>query len=528
MVPERGRLWKGQFSWKLLPRGVSETKALAVFGTPVGPEIAVSATLASAESAVSGVEHVCPADARSAIRGYVVGRTPKGGIAVGIFCRGSVEAVSALKRWVVRHFWPRRFETPQYRSISKCELTESAFRDRLVEIVLEKTLQSGPPQTTSGKAQSSEHKAAREIAAPATRNSSPPESQRVVQAVSDVDIRFTCPRCEESLRIPRRYAGKRGECPRCGYSLQIPEEGQRPAPPREDCLVDDTCSEEDSRVLQLIETLASDDDWGQQKRAAEELGNMGARAFAAVPALIEALSDCTTHVQQAAAEALGKLGPDAADAIPFLITMLEDSRTYWAVRSSVIQALGGMGRLAQGATPSLLALLQDEHCGFWAEQALARIDPDAKAAAIESSKKAAIEAASRITSSYMSCDHCGKRLEEGEIGYGIWGKDSEFFVPGMGSVRASEVFGAPPRSPLGRRFEGAICPNCLKLLCESCLKDMGRQCPFCRDKFNLKVAWEAYIQEIIPDKLRPAFLPPAATNMAPRRQSKRKRSWRFR
>ena len=73
------------------------------------------------------------------------------------------------------------------------------------------------------------------------------------------------------------------------------------------------------------------------------LGNIGPRATAAVPALIELLkSDESLAVREAAATALGDIGEDAHAAVPALLAMLTpDCRVSLAVR--VARALGDIG-----------------------------------------------------------------------------------------------------------------------------------------------------------------------------------------
>ena len=73
------------------------------------------------------------------------------------------------------------------------------------------------------------------------------------------------------------------------------------------------------------------------------LGNIGPRASAAVPALIELLkSDESLAVREAAATALGDIGEDAQAAVPALLAMLTpECRVSLAVR--VARALGDIG-----------------------------------------------------------------------------------------------------------------------------------------------------------------------------------------
>jgi hypothetical protein len=61
-----------------------------------------------------------------------------------------------------------------------------------------------------------------------------------------------------------------------------------------------------------------------RRRAASALGELGAAASPAVPALVEALSDEDATVRRAAAQALGAIGPEASAATPALTGALED------------------------------------------------------------------------------------------------------------------------------------------------------------------------------------------------------------
>jgi HEAT repeat protein len=58
--------------------------------------------------------------------------------------------------------------------------------------------------------------------------------------------------------------------------------------------------------------------------AAAALGQLGRKAKAAVPVLVQALKDPHVHIRKLAALALGDIGPDAKDAIPALAETLND------------------------------------------------------------------------------------------------------------------------------------------------------------------------------------------------------------
>jgi HEAT repeat protein len=89
------------------------------------------------------------------------------------------------------------------------------------------------------------------------------------------------------------------------------------------------------------------------------LGEMGAKANEAVPALIEALKQERVprplRTPPSAALALGQIGPAA---VPGLIATLHDAQP--SVRTGAAIALGFMGISAQAAVPALITLLNDK------------------------------------------------------------------------------------------------------------------------------------------------------------------------
>jgi HEAT repeat protein len=77
-----------------------------------------------------------------------------------------------------------------------------------------------------------------------------------------------------------------------------------------------------------------------RRRAVGALGDLGADAVPAVPALAQALVDENPFVRQEAAEALGGIGPGAAAAVPALIEALDDPDP--GVRKSAAAALAAI------------------------------------------------------------------------------------------------------------------------------------------------------------------------------------------
>jgi HEAT repeat protein len=90
-------------------------------------------------------------------------------------------------------------------------------------------------------------------------------------------------------------------------------------------------------------------EWTMREVSIDSLGRIGA---AAVPALVEVLTDPNPVLRQRAAQALARIGPDARDAVPDLIVALQDRDEE--VRKSVARALGQIGPEARAAVPALL------------------------------------------------------------------------------------------------------------------------------------------------------------------------------
>jgi HEAT repeat protein len=99
-------------------------------------------------------------------------------------------------------------------------------------------------------------------------------------------------------------------------------------------------SAEAAEVRDLMKKLASKD-VEQRREAAKELGDMGAEAKDAVPALKKAVRDSDLFVRRFSIEALGKIGPDAKSAIPEVALGMNDEKKEVALASA--EALGRMG-----------------------------------------------------------------------------------------------------------------------------------------------------------------------------------------
>ena len=143
--------------------------------------------------------------------------------------------------------------------------------------------------------------------------------------------------------------------------------------------------------------------------AAETLGEIGPKARAAVPALVETLRTGDKWLRRDAAEALGKIGPGAREAVPALLEALGSDDEYLRHRaaralveieevdagfvralgkspkrghSEAIDALCGIPAGPKGAVPLLIEALSDKDgdVRHFAASALGRIGPTAKPA----------------------------------------------------------------------------------------------------------------------------------------------------
>jgi hypothetical protein len=154
----------------------------------------------------------------------------------------------------------------------------------------------------------------------------------------------------------------------------------KPSPPR---LVDLPGQEALSRIMELskskdvtglAEILGHKDEFVAM-RAAQELGEMGPAARAAIPALADLLGRPLSQdkgADSSAAEALAAIGRAA---VPALVKLFKSARPE--ARVLAVQALGDMGPQAAQAVPALVALLEGSDKGLRSEAmaSLGWIDP---------------------------------------------------------------------------------------------------------------------------------------------------------
>jgi RNA polymerase sigma factor (sigma-70 family) len=127
----------------------------------------------------------------------------------------------------------------------------------------------------------------------------------------------------------------------------------------------------------LIKKLQSDNTF-DQALALALLGELGADAAGAVPALVEKLTqDPSNSIRFSAAEALGKIGPPARVAVPTLIRALKED-TGGGVQQHAATALGLLGD--RSALPALKEALESSDSGVSkaAGEALKRLEEAAK------------------------------------------------------------------------------------------------------------------------------------------------------
>lgn len=165
-----------------------------------------------------------------------------------------------------------------------------------------------------------------------------------------------------------------------------------------------------NEVDEFIKDLESGDK-AKRREAARSLSLIGAKAKAAVPALIKGLDDDEEQVFFWSATALAKIGPDAIEAAPELIKLLRRSKRRYKdqihvrivhalteigpavvpqltkalgsddsfVRTGSAEVLGNLGSDSQAAAPNLFNLLADENENVRtaASTALGQIGPPA-------------------------------------------------------------------------------------------------------------------------------------------------------
>jgi len=114
----------------------------------------------------------------------------------------------------------------------------------------------------------------------------------------------------------------------------------------------------EARSIAELEKMLDDPDTTTQVQGAFGLGQHGAEAAPAVPALVRALHSPESLVRERAAWALGQIGV-ADEAVPALAVTLSDS--VWTVRRQAALALGQIGAPARAAEADLRRCQHDSH-----------------------------------------------------------------------------------------------------------------------------------------------------------------------
>ena len=117
-----------------------------------------------------------------------------------------------------------------------------------------------------------------------------------------------------------------------------------------------SASEPTQTVESLLAQLTESADTEQQRAAAYALGQLGARANSAVPALIESLASKDLQLCWYAADALGKIGADASAATDALLREIDNPANLEIFPVIALRALGRIGK-AEGVTAKLLEML---------------------------------------------------------------------------------------------------------------------------------------------------------------------------
>jgi len=131
----------------------------------------------------------------------------------------------------------------------------------------------------------------------------------------------------------------------------------------------------DPAAVPVLVQLLSDDDPEVRDYAALALGDCGPDATAALPRLTEALRDDAPEVRRSAAVSVGRIDRRPEITVPVLSRMLTDKEVL--VRCRVANLLGELGPDARAAVPALRQALVDEdpQVRVEAAEALKRIDP---------------------------------------------------------------------------------------------------------------------------------------------------------
>jgi HEAT repeat protein len=111
-------------------------------------------------------------------------------------------------------------------------------------------------------------------------------------------------------------------------------------------------------VPALVETLLADAENEVRWRSADALGEIGPKARAAVPILLQTMRVANESLAASSAVALGRIRADASDVVPALTAALQHRE--WRAREGAVQALGEFGPEAKTAIPALIEVLKHD------------------------------------------------------------------------------------------------------------------------------------------------------------------------
>jgi HEAT repeat protein len=131
-------------------------------------------------------------------------------------------------------------------------------------------------------------------------------------------------------------------------------------------------------VPALIKALKDDKDMFVRRFSAQSLGELGPDAKSAIKELTNAMKDPKKEVAEAATSALSKMGDEG---VPALVDTIKDKKKDLKVRQMAIQSLGTMSKdTPKAAVTALADALKDADLRVTAVGALGDLGPNASSA----------------------------------------------------------------------------------------------------------------------------------------------------
>jgi hypothetical protein len=134
--------------------------------------------------------------------------------------------------------------------------------------------------------------------------------------------------------------------------------------------------EQDNNAVTGLKQLLASKDPQVRAIAAVELGGMGPKAQAAMPALAQLSADPDRHVRFVAARSMTQIDPSDRVTVPTLVLVANDPQMPKDDRKAAMALLGDMGVEAQSAIPALERVQNEDtpEMRLAAREALSRID----------------------------------------------------------------------------------------------------------------------------------------------------------